>query len=104
MPKSKDIRRFFSQCVDADDTQRFNEGDVVSHNGGLIEAHTKRIITAVIGYDPDGGVKYRLALPDGSDRGFAYDGELDLWPGDGATLPMPSPGGRPHEESTNARG
>lgn len=75
----------------ADTVQRFEAGAWVSHNGGLIEEHTKRQITSVVGYDPHGGVQYRLRKADGSDRGLAYDDELDPWPGDDADLPMKSP-------------
>ena len=79
------------EFCDAAATQRFEVGDVVSHNGGLIEAHSKRKITRVVGYDPNGGVQYRLALMDGADRGLAYDDELDAWPTDEVVLPMRSP-------------
>ena len=40
-------------------------------------------INDVVGYDPDGGVQYRLADSENSDRGLAYDEELDPWPEDG---------------------
>lgn len=63
----------------------------VSHNAGLIEDHTKRQITAVLGYDLNGGVQYQLTNVHGCDRGMAYDCELDAWPGEDAALPMPSP-------------
>lgn len=79
------------RCPDAEATQRFAVGDTVSHNAGLIDAHSKRQITAVLGYERNGGVQYRLALPGGGDQGMAYDCELDPWPGDTVSLPKPSP-------------
>ncbi len=76
---------------DAPDIQRFNVGDWVSHNAGLIEDHTKRQITTVLGYDLNGGVQYQLVNIHGRGRGMAYDCELDAWPDDDAALPMSSP-------------
>jgi hypothetical protein len=49
-------------CAAASDRQRFNIGDEVSHNAGMIDAESKRRISAVIGYDRNGGVQYRVGL------------------------------------------
>lgn len=76
---------------DAERAQRFAVGDLVSHNGGLIEAASQRRIIEVIGYDPDGGVQYRLVSRAGANCGYAYDDELDPWPEGHVELPILSP-------------
>lgn len=81
---------FHGDFRDAAMTQRFNIGDEVSHNAGIIDAESKRRISGVIGYDRNGGFQYRIGLIDGTDRGLAYDDELDPWP-DGVFLPAISP-------------
>ena len=72
--------------------QRFAPDSFVSHNpGDEITADSKRRVIDILGYDPVGGMQYRLVDIGGYDKGLAFDGDLDPWPGDEAEFPVKSP-------------